>query len=154
MSSIRASVLFSGVADVKAALRKASRRLSHAGSAGIYAAAAAIIIEAKKRAPVDTGALKSSGYATLPNSSNTVEIGFGGYGQTSHSGAFPEEYAIDQHETDWYNHAIGEAHYLVNAINSALAGRGALVKMAKAAQAAFDGGSITKIVPSTPEEGD
>lgn len=155
MASIRVRTIFSGLADVKEATRKASKRLSSAGRAGIYAAAQEIIRDAKNRAPVDTGALRESGYATMPDSGNRVEIGFGGHGNTSASGAYPEDYAIPQHEREDYNHRIGQAKYLIDAINAALAGRG-LAAFARAAQREFNsgGGMPNKEVPSSPEEGD
>lgn len=150
MSSIRANVLFSGLPDIKAALRTASRRLSKAGEAGIYAVAVDIIKEAKRRAPVDTGALQASGYVTMP-SGGTLELGFGGYGRTSRSGTFPEKYAIIQHEFD-YDHAVGESHYLLHAIDNALSGRGGLIRAARVAQEVFESnGSITRQLPTTPE---
>jgi|OM-RGC.v1.025673210 hypothetical protein len=94
---------------------KLSRALSGAvrgAEAGLYAAASIIMTEAKRRAPLDKGPLRSSGYVTLPfrkGDGAEVEAGFGGQAK---------EYAVIQHERLDFAHDVGEAKYLENAIAS------------------------------------
>lgn len=143
--AIRGNIDFHGLQDVKRELARVSKRAVKAGTVGLYAVAVEIIKDAKTRAPVDTGALKESGYATMPNPNNrTIELGFGGLAQN---------YAIIQHENDEYYHKIGEAFYLLHSIEYILSFRGTATFARKAAEAFEHGKSITKEVPDTPWEG-
>lgn len=101
----------SGMKELKAALKAAKDDAYQATAAAVYVAANEIMTEAKQRAPVDTGTLRSSGYVTLPEPGPNpkVELGFGGAAA---------QYALVQHERTEYRHEVGEAKYLENAINS------------------------------------
>lgn len=124
--SISVNFVFKDQQEIKRELRNLSRRFENAGNAGIYALGVLIMREAKERTPVDTGALKASGYVTMPKDKK-VELGFGGPA---------EEYALIQHEVDWYNHRVGEDHYLLNAIQ-AYSGVRALRKVVAEIEGAF-----------------
>lgn len=79
-------------------------------AAGMFQAANRIITEAKQLAPVETGALRGSGYVTLPEddfSTIRVRLGFGGPASA---------YASVQERHDEYHHDVGQAHYLGDAI--------------------------------------
>jgi hypothetical protein len=67
--------------------------------------------EAKRRTPVDTGALRASGHVELPKIAGqnvTVAMGFGG-------AAAP--YAIEVHENLEAFHPVGEAKFLESTLN-------------------------------------
>jgi hypothetical protein len=104
-------VKLKGLKEALAAI-KAAKEQAHVAVAGaVYVAANEVMTDAKQRAPVDTGVLRSSGYVTLPTvgSNPRVELGFGGAA---------EQYALVQHERTEFKHEVGEAKYLENAFNS------------------------------------
>ena len=57
--------------------------------------------------PVDTGAMRASGRVTGPDTSGAVELSYGG-------AAAP--YTLRQHEELSYRHPVGEARWLVRAL--------------------------------------
>jgi len=73
-----------------------------AREAALYEEAEEIMAEAKALTPVDTGALRASGFVSPP-SGGSVELGFGGP-------ATP--YAIIVHEDLSAFHPVGQAKYL------------------------------------------
>ena len=96
--------------QVAAQLRKHLEAARRSAEAAIYQGGHIIMTEAKKRAPMDLGTLRNTGYVTLPKREGDevfVEAGFGGAAKA---------YAVDQHEGH-YNHEEGERKYLENAIN-------------------------------------
>mgnify|MGYP006921352800 CR=1 FL=1 len=136
-----------GGREIAEKLRKGGKRYEQALAAGIYGLASEIVTDAKTRVPVDLGALKGSGYATLPEKRRgryVAEVGFGGPAK---------DYAVPQHERTEYAHEVGGPKYLENAINAASAG--AVRRVAEIATAAFDANaSATKgAQPTTPDEG-
>lgn len=97
--------------QVAAQLRKHLDAARRSAEAALYQGGSIIMTEAKKRAPLDVGTLRNSGYVTLPKREGDdvfVEVGFGGAAKA---------YAVKQHEELSYHHEIGEAKYLENAIN-------------------------------------
>lgn len=71
--------------------------------------AAAIIEEAQRRVPVDTGALRHSAFiGKVKRTGDDAQVDFG----------FLAPYAKIQHDNESYNHKIGEAKYLEKAIRS------------------------------------
>jgi Bacteriophage protein of unknown function (DUF646). len=75
-------------------------------AAALYQEGEGLIAEAKQETPVDTGALRASGYVAQPvteNSKVTVQVGFGGI-------AAP--YAVFVHENAEANHPVGKWKYL------------------------------------------
>ena len=79
--------------------------------------------DAKKRTPVDTGALRASGHVQRPVIDRTmvsVTLGFGGdqsIGGTTRQGKrIPQNYAVYVHEDLTKRHPVGEAKFLENAM--------------------------------------
>lgn len=109
--------------DVVTGFDALDRTLSGMGSAGLQALAAAlyqrgeaIMADSKEQfVPVDTGALRGSGYVTQPviNASEAaVELGYGG----------PSiDYAVVVHENPEAHHPIGQWKYLEAPLLAALA---------------------------------
>jgi hypothetical protein len=95
-----------GEVELSTRLREFRERMPLELAAALYQEAEIEMTEAKERTPVDTGALRSSGYVTPPSISGTrvtVELGFGG-------SAAP--YAIYVHEDLDAFHTTGQAKYL------------------------------------------
>lgn len=107
----RVSISIAGSAAFKAKIAQALEAGKTAASAGLYAGGNVIMEEAKRRSPVDTGAMRGSGYVTLPEergSTIVVEVGFGGPAG---------DYAAEQHENMTYRHPVGQAKYLESAMD-------------------------------------
>ena len=99
-------------AQLQAELARRLNAAVKAAETALYQGGSIIMTEAKKRAPLDVGTLRNSGYVTLPRRDGDevfVEAGFGGAAKA---------YAVRQHEELGYNHEIGEAKYLQNAIDA------------------------------------
>jgi hypothetical protein len=98
-------------------------------AAGVYMLANEIMTDAKRRTPVDVGALKGSGYVTQPEEAGgwiVSNLGFGGPAK---------DYAIVQHERTEFSHPEGgEAKFLENAAN-AFTGSGARIVREEAVRA-------------------
>jgi len=105
--------------DMKAAegaLRKLKDRAVAAVRKFLFAEALEILARAKQLCPVDTGALRASGYVETPRRAGqriAVLMGFGGP-------AAP--YAYKVHEDLVARHAVGEAKFLEKAAVERLAG--------------------------------
>jgi hypothetical protein len=113
MAALKSGVTLKGGAGLTAALARLNDRLKGQAPAVVSGLARYIIDDAKSLTPVDTGALRESGYVDavkVAGSRTTVEMGFGGDDVTS-------KYALIQHENDEYEHAIGQAHYFLDAID-------------------------------------
>ena len=96
---------------LEARLRFLRLKFDQASAAALYMIAQNVLTNAIRRAPMDTGTLRGSGYVTLPideGGISGVTIGFGGA-----AGA----YAMEQHERLDFNHEVGEAKFLEKAIN-------------------------------------
>lgn len=119
-----------GLSKVLANIKKASRRVDAAALSAVYVAGNVIMTEAKRRAPLDRGDLRGSGYVTLPQKLGDKvrsEVGFGGPAAA---------YAVIQHERTEFRHDIGEAKYLERAI--AAKRDQAFKQAARAAKRAFN----------------
>lgn len=143
--SLKVHYVFRGLPDLRKELRLAGERAEVAGRAGIYAVAVAIMRDAKRRTPVDTGALRASGFVTVPTRATpNIQIGFGGPAKA---------YAAIQHEVSWYRHRVGESHFLLNAINAVSGGSGTAL-LIRTAKAMFTkrNGAIAKAadIPTSP----
>ena len=127
-------------------LREAGERWTNALATALYLEANNIMAISKRRVPVDTGALRSSGYVTLPNFRDTkilVEMGYGGtakgYAMYVHEIPSPEEGA--PHPEQWSPGKRTARHqapttwkYLEHPINERTPDiPGNLLKLAKAA---------------------
>jgi len=96
-------------------------------SAGLYAEGQKVLAASLPLVPVDTGTLRASGYVTEPMRAAdlvTVEIGYGGPAAKINpkSGASSDSYAIFVHENLEAHHPVGQAKYLEQPLNEALAG--------------------------------
>jgi hypothetical protein len=102
----------SGLRDgVSMNLRRLADRSPDAAGAALYVEAEIEMTEAKQRTPVDTGALRGSGYVNPPQYRGreiTVEMGFGGP-------AAP--YAVHVHEDLDAFHPVGQARFLASVID-------------------------------------
>lgn len=100
------SARVSGMAGLRRALAAAGERGNEALAAAVADEADAIMAESKRRAPVDTGTLRSSGTVAPVERQRgkvSVEMGYGGAASA---------YALVQHEEMGYNHPVGEAKFL------------------------------------------
>lgn len=101
-----------GAGRVAAELAGRLEAIRKAAAAAVYMGGQVIITEAKKRAPLDVGDLRGSGYVSTPRWDSDgvmVECGFGGSASA---------YALDQHENLTYRHDVGEAKYLERAVTA------------------------------------
>lgn len=111
-----------GLEAMKAVIARVTANLPQRAAAALYQEAEAIMAEAKPLTPVDTGALRGSGYVAPPETGAdqriSVELGFGG------SAA---DYSVYVHEDLTKRHAEGTgAKFLENPLKEAapgLAGR-------------------------------
>lgn len=101
---------FTGVDRLVRALRAAGDLVSEAAQAAMVDEMDAVMEDAKRRAPVDTGTMRASG-GTLPperkGTQITVTAGFGGAAS---------DYVVVQHEDLNFNHRVGEAKFLEKAM--------------------------------------
>lgn len=98
--------------DIERRLQELRRAMMAKGAQGLFEAGNMIVTEAKRRVPVDLGALKGSGYVTAPTATpggTNVEVGFGGPAAG---------YAIYVHEDLSAHHPVGEAKYLERAVEA------------------------------------
>jgi len=87
----------------------ASRNLPKAYSSAMTAITLSIKGDSQKRAPVDTGFLKSSAYANILKVDKNGTTGIVGY---------TANYATYVHEQTWKKHTVGEAKFLENAVKN------------------------------------
>lgn len=128
-------------------LKAAGPRGTKAIGAGLYLEGNNIMGDSKKQVPVDFGALKNSGYVTLPVMSGNnvaVELGYGGAAR---------DYVIPQHErTDFKHPEGGKAKYLQDPLMSAAGGFAKNVNnYASHAFAANKGANKVSGMPDKPE---
>lgn len=148
---IKATTRFDGIPEVRSALKQLKKAFPNAAGYGMYVVAAHIMRDAKSRTPVDTGALRASGYASEPKyhqDGTKVTIGFGGKAA---------QYAVIQHENELYKHTVGEHHFLLKAINAALSYSATAIKSAvtRYAKKGSDGKGPVPIlgIPTSPWRG-
>lgn len=102
-----------GVKQLDEKLARLARDMPLAAAAGIEDGMCQIMVHAKQRTPVDTGAMQASGYVAAPEISGgkaRVDAGFGGPSRL---------YVRKQHENEWYNHPNGgEDHFFSKAIDA------------------------------------
>lgn len=104
---LKASVV--GSAGVRRALEKLADEAPEAVARALYQMGVSVWAEAVRRAPVEFGVLRSSGYAAPPmqeGSAYFVQVGFG------------VKYAIYQHEGEYRHPRGGERHFLRKAVAS------------------------------------
>jgi hypothetical protein len=94
-----------------------SRRVGQALGAEMYLEGEGIMAQSKELVPVDTGALRASGYVELPvidGLGASVELGYGGPASRPNpkTGEETDVYAIIVHEDLEAHHKVGIAKYL------------------------------------------
>ncbi len=100
-----------GQAAAKNAKKFANVTAPNAVAQGVYLEGNNIMTASKRRTPVDIGALKGSGYVTLPEMHGSrilVEAGYGGPAA---------DYAVVQHEKTELRHEVGEAKFLEKSVD-------------------------------------
>lgn len=103
-----------GWGRIQADLRRYPKQAGIAVAFGAYDALQPVMLDAKRRAPVDTHAMELSGYVAKPQMFSgggvRVEAGFGGDS---------EQYVVRQHEDETLQHAPGkEAKFLQKALDA------------------------------------
>lgn len=118
--SVASKVVVKGMDALRHKLQNYHREAAEAAARGQYAAAQEIMLDAKRRAPEESGDMALSGYAAAPNQNSrgqSVEMGFGGKS---------EAYVVRQHEDTSLHHPAldgdstkaGEHHFFSNAIRA------------------------------------
>lgn len=110
----RLSFSWTGLERFARSLQAYERDERQRAARALYREGERIMTEAKKRTPVDTGALRASGLVLRPDVVGaviSVTMGFGG-------AAAP--YALVVHENLQARHTVGQAKYLESVINEAL----------------------------------
>jgi hypothetical protein len=101
------SFTFTGIKPMQNACTGLATTLNAKAGAGLYQQGRAVMERSKASfVPVKTGALRASGRTVGPErQGNTwvVQLIYGGPGIT---------YALEQHETPWYQHPVGQWKYL------------------------------------------
>lgn len=138
-----------GLPNLKKQLDKQVRdRLRNASKSALYEEAQILRTDAMEHTPVDTNALRSHHYATLPEETGNdivCEVGTGGPAK---------EYAVYVHERTELRHKVGEAKWLEKAYNRRAAGfKGRFGKLVRR-HYERGGGPPAKApgVPTTPDE--
>lgn len=103
----RLSLEVVGLTEVNRALQLLAERGERAAGQALREEAEIEMTEAKRRTPVDTGTLRSSGKVTGPDADLAVKLEFGGAA---------EEYAIEVHENLETFHKTGQAKFLESTI--------------------------------------
>ena len=119
------TVDFKGMTELSQNLRALSREMPSEVAAALYKEAQIEMTEAKKRTPVDTGALRNSGRVEKPKVTEgeiSVRMAFGGLSGgagTGGQGVFRDtsHYAIHVHENLDAFHKVGQAKYLESVLN-------------------------------------
>lgn len=139
------SMKITGMAELIKNLEAAGERGKKAVGCGLYLEGNNILSDSKKEVPVDLGALKNSGYITLPQISGNniaVEMGYGGSAK---------RYAAIQHErTDFKHPDGGKAKFLVDPLYKAKSGFGKNVTQYAARAFAQDKGATPSGTPTEP----
>lgn len=84
----------------------ASRLVREAAARGLFQASESILTASKPLVPVDTGALRASGFVEPPNPRAELMQATIGYGGPA------APYAVVQHERVDFRHVVGQAKYL------------------------------------------
>lgn len=102
---------FEGMTQVRSRLSQIASRFPTKVEAALLAEAEIEMTESKRRVPVDTGTLRSSGHVTGPEyRGRTIAVALV-YGGAA------EEYAMIVHEDEEAYHKVGQAKYLESVLN-------------------------------------
>lgn len=98
----------SGIPEIQASMKRYASDAGQKFESTILLAGLIIQGEAQRRTPVDTGLLRNSARTNKRGKSFQTEI----------TVSFNTAYAVIVHEVTYYNHVIGEAKFLENAVNA------------------------------------
>ena len=107
-----------GLHRLRERLRRYPRHTARAVERALYQEAEETITDAKEDTPVDTGALRASGFVDLPERRPrgiSVKLGFGGVAGSGNQGGSNSKdvgYAVFVHEDCNAYHAVGRCKYL------------------------------------------
>lgn len=130
------AIRMTGLADMKAAMRRGEKLFRQGVAAGIYALGNEVMTDAKKRSPVDLGTMRGSGYVTEPKDDGKtieLELGFGGPAS---------DYVVRQHEDLGLRHTVGEAKFLERAFDASSGSRGRIAAQVAREVVEAGGGGI------------
>lgn len=82
-----------------------------------------IMAQSKSECPIETGTLTNSAYIEDPKDTGKavfIKMGYGGYNNQRNpiSGKLASDYALEVHETPWYNHPYGKWKFLEDPVNA------------------------------------
>ena len=112
------AITITGIEALAAKFRALGASLPAAAGKALVQEGERIMTDAKRRTPVDTGALRASGQTAWPDvaaASVSVTLGFGNTAV---------KYAVYVHENLAARHPVGEAKFLENAVMAAERGIG------------------------------
>lgn len=137
MAGLNLSAWLAGGEAVRHALAQIAQQAPQAVARALYQQGVDIWGDAIRRAPVEFGVLRSSGYASPPitdGEGTWVQVGFG------------VKYAIYQHEGDYQHPRGGERYFLRNAVEA----RASLAKVAAWARENLAKGLGSEALPVGP----
>ena len=105
-----------GTETLRQALADLTPRVERAAARALNQEHEAIMTEAKRRTPVDTGALRASGQVLPPEIRGTAIVSEGGFGNAA------VKYSVYVHENLTARHPVGQAKFYESAILEAAAG--------------------------------
>lgn len=138
--------------------RYAEGKVVAALSGELYAEGQGILTQSRELCPVDTGALRASGYVSVPVRQGqylVMEIGYGGVAAQVNpkTGQSTDGYALIVHENLEAFHPVGQAKYLEVPFNAARPGMSN--RLVNGTRARLRGGTLSAPVESvidlTPE---
>lgn len=108
-----ATISLEGTDRVARELERLTRQLPHEAATALYEEAELVMGIAKERTPVDTGALRRSGYVRRPEVvGDTLQVALSFGGPTV-------SYALYVHENLKARHRVGQAKFLESAVAEA-----------------------------------
>ena len=138
-----------GAKEIIQNLDAIKNRWQNAVATGLYLESNNLMGLSKRLTPVDIGALRASGYVTLPEMHGSliiVELGYGG--------DISRTYAVVQHERLDFHHEVGQAKYLFDA--AAARSQSLANNITQLAKAAFEANRAPQrtTMPVNPSEGE
>ena len=104
-----------GYKQLEASLKRSGLDILKASKQGLYDEGEEIFEESQLEVPVDTGALKRSGY--IEKQGNSVNIGYGRSNELGASNQVPKTYMVAVHERLDVYHPNGKAKFLEDPVN-------------------------------------
>lgn len=104
-----------GYKELEVSLKHSGLNILSASKQGLYEEGEEIFAESRQEVPVDTGALKRSGY--IEKQGNSVNIGYGRSDELGASNQTPNTYMVAVHERLDVYHPNGKAKFLEDPVN-------------------------------------